>query len=123
MTPVLAYCQFTSLPRLHLRIASKLRCIRSKPTEMQSMSEDDFECLASTSVNAPERMFPNSAAIVDLTESQKDSAKAEWGKLSQVGTAPNCLAERVIIRETARRRSEHTPSLASSCTCYSFRMD
>ncbi len=31
-----------------------------------------------------------------LTESQKDSAKAEWGKLSQVGTAPNYLADQVI---------------------------
>lgn len=31
-----------------------------------------------------------------LTESQKNSAKAEWEKLSQVGTAPNYLAEQVI---------------------------
>jgi hypothetical protein len=31
-----------------------------------------------------------------LTESQKNSARAEWGKLSRVGTAPNYLAEQVI---------------------------
>ena len=31
-----------------------------------------------------------------LTASQKDSAKAEWDKLSQVGTAPNYLTEQVI---------------------------
>src|SRR6267154_448824 len=35
------------------RIGSKLRCIRSTPTEMQSISENDFECLASTGVNTP----------------------------------------------------------------------
>src|SRR5215470_4315686 len=33
------------------RIGSKLRCIRSTPTEMQSMSENDFECLANTGVS------------------------------------------------------------------------
>jgi hypothetical protein len=31
-----------------------------------------------------------------LTESQKNSARAEWGKLSQVGTAPNYLVEQVV---------------------------
>src|SRR3981081_1905542 len=36
-----------------LRIGSKFRCIRSTPTEMQSMSENDFECFASTRVNTP----------------------------------------------------------------------
>jgi hypothetical protein len=37
--------EFTFLPSLHcFRIGSKLRCIRSTPTEMQSMSENDFEC-------------------------------------------------------------------------------
>src|ERR1700678_22329 len=35
------------------RIGSKLRCIRSTPTEMQSMSENDFECFASTGVKTP----------------------------------------------------------------------
>jgi len=39
-----------------------------------------------------------------LTESQRDSAKAEWGKLSQVGTAPNYLAEQVI--EYAKQHGE-----------------
>src|SRR5271157_3770844 len=38
---------------------SKLRCMRSMPTEMQSMSENDFECFASTGVNAPGTMSPN----------------------------------------------------------------
>jgi len=41
-----------------LRIGSKLRCIRSTPTEMQSISENDFECFASTGVNTPETMLP-----------------------------------------------------------------
>src|SRR5258708_40089786 len=39
------------------RIGSKLRCIRSTPTEMQSTSENDFECFANTGVNTPETMF------------------------------------------------------------------
>src|SRR5260370_37188521 len=42
------------------RIGSKFRCMRSTPTEIQSMSENDFECFASTGVNTPETMFPNS---------------------------------------------------------------
>src|SRR5258708_1145037 len=37
-----------------LRMGSKLRCIRSTPTEMQSMSENDFECFVSTGVKSPE---------------------------------------------------------------------
>ena len=37
-----------------LRMGSKFRCMRSTPTEMQSISGNDFECLASTGVNAPE---------------------------------------------------------------------
>ena len=35
------------------RMGSKLRCLRSTPTELQSMSENDFECFASTGVNTP----------------------------------------------------------------------
>jgi hypothetical protein len=39
------------------RIGSKFRCMRSTPTDVQSMSENDFECFASTGVNTPETMF------------------------------------------------------------------
>jgi hypothetical protein len=38
--------------------------IRSTPTEMQSINENDFECFASTGVNTPETMFPNSGALL-----------------------------------------------------------
>src|SRR6266478_3291452 len=41
------------------RMGSKLRCMRSTPTEMQSMSENDFECFARTGVNTPGTMLPN----------------------------------------------------------------
>src|ERR1700758_1686175 len=44
-------------------VGSKLRCIRSRPPEMQSMSENDFECLASPGVNKPETMFPNRTPV------------------------------------------------------------
>jgi FAD/FMN-containing dehydrogenase len=50
---------FGWLTRLHglsstcFRMGSKFRCIRSTPTDMQSTSENDFECFASTGVNAP----------------------------------------------------------------------
>ena len=51
--------EFTPLPHLYLLPhRSKLRCMRSTPTEMQSMSENDFECFASTGVNTPGTMFP-----------------------------------------------------------------
>src|SRR5713226_5829748 len=35
------------------RIGSKFRCIRSTPTEIQSINENDFECFASTGVKSP----------------------------------------------------------------------
>jgi hypothetical protein len=41
------------------RIGSKFRCIRSTPTERQSMSDNDFECFASRGVNTPGTMSPN----------------------------------------------------------------
>ena len=52
---------------VRLRIGSKLRCIRSTPTEMQSISENDFECLASTGVNTHGTMFPNHASAKTQT--------------------------------------------------------
>src|ERR1019366_9476683 len=42
-------CQATTC----FHIDSKFRCIRSTPAEMQSTSENDFECFASTGVNTP----------------------------------------------------------------------
>ena len=35
------------------RIGSKLRCIRSIPTEIESNKENDFECFAKTGVKSP----------------------------------------------------------------------
>src|SRR2546430_495920 len=43
------------------RIGSKFCCIPSTPTEMQAMSEKDFECLARTGVKSRRTVFPNSA--------------------------------------------------------------
>ncbi len=43
------------------RIGSKFRCLPSTPTEMQSMSEKDFECLARTGVKSRRTVFPKSA--------------------------------------------------------------
>jgi len=37
-------------------MGSKLRCVRPTPTEMQPMSENDFECSRARSVNTPETM-------------------------------------------------------------------
>ena len=34
-------------------MGSKFLCIGSTPTEIQSMRENDFECLASTGVKSP----------------------------------------------------------------------
>lgn len=58
-----------------LRMGSKFRCIRSTPTEMQSIRKNDFECLASTDVNTPETMSPNSGSREVLT-SQKPTSEA-----------------------------------------------
>jgi hypothetical protein len=45
------------------RIGSKFLCIRSTPTEMQSMSENDFECFASTGVKTPVTKLPKPQAL------------------------------------------------------------
>jgi hypothetical protein len=50
-------------------MGSKFRCMRSTPTEMQSMSENDFECLASTGVNTAEtkrQYFPGLGSVLLL---------------------------------------------------------
>jgi len=47
------FCQ----PSTCLRIGSKFRCVRSTSTEMQLMSENDFECFASTGLNTLGTMF------------------------------------------------------------------
>src|SRR5216684_38389 len=59
------------------RIGSKLRCIRSTPTEMQSMSENDFECFASTGVNTPVTMSPSSWST-DVEVRGPDSSATNW---------------------------------------------
>jgi hypothetical protein len=40
------------------RIGSKLRCVRSTPTEIESSKEGDLERFARTGVNTRETMFP-----------------------------------------------------------------
>ncbi len=52
------------MPLLVFRIGSKFRCIRSTPTETQSISGNDFECLAGTRVNAPKAMFQRFSPLV-----------------------------------------------------------
>lgn len=50
--------QFGPLPGFDLlAIGSKLRCIRSTPTDMQSIKENAFECFAKTGVNTPVTCF------------------------------------------------------------------
>jgi len=58
--------EFTSPSSHRFRIESKLRCLRSTPTEMQSIRENDFECLASTGVNTPEATSPSLCCSVLL---------------------------------------------------------
>src|SRR5712692_5894102 len=53
------------------RIGSKLRCIRSTPTEMQSMSENDLECFASTGVNTPGTISPTRQGSSPLRKRRK----------------------------------------------------
>jgi len=44
------------------RSGSKFRRIRSTPTAMQSISENDFECLASTGVKSPAKRHVRGSA-------------------------------------------------------------
>src|ERR1700746_2193337 len=65
------------------RIGSKFLCIRSTLTEMQSMSENDFECFASTGVNALGTMFPNSKSVnIDIPEADFLAGSAVFVQLS-----------------------------------------
>jgi len=70
------------------RIGSKLRCIRSTPTEMQSMREKDFECFANTGVNAPGIMLlslqswllagAGAAVRSEICAMQKPKSRYRW---------------------------------------------
>lgn len=59
-----------------------------------------------------------------LTQAQRDAAKAEWSKLSQVGTAPNYLAEQVMMYAKQHSNDPRVPqalhlavrSTRSGCT-------
>jgi|SRR5580692_7063639 hypothetical protein len=53
------------------RMGSKFCCMRSTPTEMQSMSENDFECFASTGVNTP--LIANRTTVRHFTGLKKFS--------------------------------------------------
>src|SRR5271157_417256 len=60
------------------RIGSKFRCMRSTPTEMQSISENDFECLASTGVNTLGTISPNGRGAA-LSKTGSESTKQHCG--------------------------------------------
>jgi len=51
-------CQATTC----LPMGPKFRCVQSTPAEMQSISENDFECFGITGVNAPGTMLPDSGS-------------------------------------------------------------
>ena len=62
---------FAFLPRLDLLPHRfEVRLLRSTPTEMQAINENDFECLAKTGVTTQRTMFPDSvsANIIDVAE-------------------------------------------------------
>jgi hypothetical protein len=66
--------QVTLLPGFNLfshRLKVPLHAINA--TEMHSISENDFECFASTGVNTPETMFPNRTRV-NLDVPQADSS-------------------------------------------------
>src|SRR5713226_8878460 len=57
------------------RIGSKFRCIRSTPTEMQSMSENDFECFASQTPKSDQDRGRNKTTIRLLAKNRFLSPK------------------------------------------------
>jgi len=79
---------------------------------MQSMSENDFECFASTGVNTPETMFPNLALRV---RAHARLPQCPWPysdshshrhlvKLAPVGSARSLKPERLRNMETSLER-------------------
>ena len=57
----------------------EFRCIRSTPTEMQSMSENDLECFARTGVKSPANaMLESSASDRRRVHLRPDSLMTTW---------------------------------------------
>src|SRR5579864_6288924 len=81
-----------------LRIGSKLRCMRSTPTEMQSIRQNDFECLAKTGVNTAGTCFkllvhiPSRRVLAPLNEERVENstpvAGCRDGSLAYCGACP-----------------------------------
>src|SRR5437660_4395935 len=97
------------------RMGSKFRCIRSTPTEMQSMSEKDFECLASTGVNTPGTMFPKLMLLAErvVTEDFHRRLPGESDDLAEYRRTKHCMdaltSQRYITRTFARTRRNSSP--------------
>ena len=95
------------------RMGSKLRCIRSTPTAMQSISENDFECFASTGVKSPGTMFPNSGSHdVGYSENSLRLARGERvrGHFPDGRPATNLICFQITRAATDIRIREDTIS-------------
>ncbi|SRR6266849_5909694 len=92
--------------------------IRSTPTETQSMSENDFECFASTGEKSPGTMFPDSGPV-DIRFSRYRLPASPALRASTSGLRvirPNSISEGGPL-EFLRDRSR-TPQLsASTASC------
>src|SRR6266851_3881798 len=104
------------------RIGSKFRCIRSTPTERQSMSENDFECFASTGVNTPATMSPNS----ECREGQLPRRLApvvgslSWPITSRVARHPPAIRPQALWGFQLHR-TQTSGDLHTSLDCPSYR--
>ena len=87
------------------RIGSKFRCIRSTPTEMESMSEGDFECFASTGVKTPVAMSSNFRSV-RFNFLEADLVRNDF----QIARSPTAFLDRWRPRPATRLGSGLAPS-------------
>src|SRR6266581_3010821 len=77
------------------------------PTEMQSIRETDFECFASTGVNPPVTVFPNSAdAKIEAKLPERLGKNTPFGAGTCPGRPHTIVAETVGCKESLQTRDE-----------------
>ena len=92
-------------------MGSKFRCMRSTPTETQSIRENDLECLASTGVNAPDKKVakfePSRRDHGCTTTFLLDAESARAAQFRELVTSP--VAETLSAKDKTKPEIDSDP--------------
>ena len=90
-------------------MGSKLRCIRSTPTETQAFNENDFGCFASTGVNAPAMAKTIDNRRTDRVRSSHGSRRGRnSNRLPFLGLHPRFTVPSIFLLIGTRVPAGHT---------------